>query len=205
MSQPFFSVSSTKEKTTKDDIVVEMKTNTKNEEAVLLKAVNGDKKGPDEQVTAAPGSMWWHCYTRQKEPGLWFCLSSWAVELKCRRCPEGRRGRESEGEQKRHRGCKSGNIESNMLLPVTSQKMFLYLDISGTWGGRGRGGRCNGTGSCIINFLLKMNRRQLLACRRPMLMTVRTSGCDTECFSVLPPVLVCSLLGSYMWHYMFSG
>ncbi|KAM3601646.1 uncharacterized protein V6R79_016003 [Siganus canaliculatus] len=39
----------TKEKTTKDDIVVEMKTNTKNEEAVLLKAVNGDKKGPTEQ------------------------------------------------------------------------------------------------------------------------------------------------------------
>lgn len=46
-----FSVRSTKEKTTKDDIVVEMKTNTKNEEAVLLKAVNGDKKGPSEQVT----------------------------------------------------------------------------------------------------------------------------------------------------------
>lgn len=45
------SVRSTKEKTTKDDIVVEMKTNTKNEEAVLLKAVNGDKKGPSEQVT----------------------------------------------------------------------------------------------------------------------------------------------------------
>ncbi|XP_008304762.1 cell surface glycoprotein MUC18 [Stegastes partitus] len=40
---------STKEKTTKDDIVVEMKTNTKNEEAVLLKAVNGDKKGPNDQ------------------------------------------------------------------------------------------------------------------------------------------------------------
>nr|XP_046266295.1 cell surface glycoprotein MUC18 [Scatophagus argus] len=39
----------TKEKTTKDDIVVEMKTNAKNEEAVLLKAVNGDKKGPNEQ------------------------------------------------------------------------------------------------------------------------------------------------------------
>ncbi|XP_037605561.1 cell surface glycoprotein MUC18 isoform X2 [Sebastes umbrosus] len=39
----------TKEKTTKDDIVVEMKTNTKNEEAVLLKAVNGDKKGPNDQ------------------------------------------------------------------------------------------------------------------------------------------------------------
>lgn len=45
------SVRSTKEKNTKDDIVVEMKTNTKNEEAVLLKAVNGDKKGPSEQVT----------------------------------------------------------------------------------------------------------------------------------------------------------
>ncbi|XP_017275437.1 cell surface glycoprotein MUC18 isoform X1 [Kryptolebias marmoratus] len=40
-----------KEKTTKDDIVVEMKTNTKNEEAVLLKAVNGEKKGPNDQVT----------------------------------------------------------------------------------------------------------------------------------------------------------
>ncbi|XP_076606717.1 cell surface glycoprotein MUC18 isoform X1 [Chaetodon auriga] len=39
----------TKEKTTKDDIVVEMKTNTTNEGAVLLKAVNGDKKGPNEQ------------------------------------------------------------------------------------------------------------------------------------------------------------
>ncbi|KAM7397530.1 hypothetical protein PAMA_005705 [Pampus argenteus] len=39
----------TKEKTTKDDIVVEMKTNTKNEEAVLLKAANGDKKGPAGQ------------------------------------------------------------------------------------------------------------------------------------------------------------
>ncbi|XP_068457087.1 cell surface glycoprotein MUC18 [Clinocottus analis] len=39
----------TKEKTTKDDIVVEMKTNTKKEETVLLKAVNGDKKGPNDQ------------------------------------------------------------------------------------------------------------------------------------------------------------
>uniref|UniRef100_A0A3Q4H2B5 Cell surface glycoprotein MUC18-like n=1 Tax=Neolamprologus brichardi TaxID=32507 RepID=A0A3Q4H2B5_NEOBR len=39
----------TKEKTTKDEIVVEMKTNTKNEEAILLKAVNGDKKGPNDQ------------------------------------------------------------------------------------------------------------------------------------------------------------
>lgn len=28
-----------------------MKTNTKNEDAVLLKAVNGDKKGPNDQVT----------------------------------------------------------------------------------------------------------------------------------------------------------
>uniref|UniRef100_A0A3P8SLX8 Melanoma cell adhesion molecule a n=1 Tax=Amphiprion percula TaxID=161767 RepID=A0A3P8SLX8_AMPPE len=43
----------TKEKSTKDDIVVEMKTNTKNEESVLLKAVNGDKKGPNDQVAAA--------------------------------------------------------------------------------------------------------------------------------------------------------
>uniref|UniRef100_A0A3Q3XAV2 Ig-like domain-containing protein n=1 Tax=Mola mola TaxID=94237 RepID=A0A3Q3XAV2_MOLML len=42
----------TKEKTTKDDIVVEMKT-TKNEETVLLKATNGDKKCPNEQVTVA--------------------------------------------------------------------------------------------------------------------------------------------------------
>ncbi|XP_028323297.1 cell surface glycoprotein MUC18 isoform X2 [Gouania willdenowi] len=39
----------TKEKTTKDDIVVEMRTNNKNEQSVLLKAVNGDKKGPTEQ------------------------------------------------------------------------------------------------------------------------------------------------------------
>lgn len=45
------SVNSTKEKTTKDDIVVEMKTDTKTEEAVLLKGVNGDKKGPGAQVT----------------------------------------------------------------------------------------------------------------------------------------------------------
>lgn len=28
-----------------------MKTNTKTEDAVLLKAVNGDKRGPNEQVT----------------------------------------------------------------------------------------------------------------------------------------------------------
>uniref|UniRef100_A0A3Q2E8M4 Melanoma cell adhesion molecule a n=1 Tax=Cyprinodon variegatus TaxID=28743 RepID=A0A3Q2E8M4_CYPVA len=41
----------TKEKHTKDDIVVEMKNNPKTEDAVLLKAVNGEKKGPNEQVT----------------------------------------------------------------------------------------------------------------------------------------------------------
>ncbi|XP_068600322.1 cell surface glycoprotein MUC18 [Brachionichthys hirsutus] len=46
----------TKEKT-KDDIVVEMKTNTKNEDAVLLKALNGDKKVPNEQVTG-PNPHW---------------------------------------------------------------------------------------------------------------------------------------------------
>lgn len=51
------SVSSTKEKTTKDDIVVEMKSNTKNEEAVLLKAVNGDKTGPNEQVSWGGGTQ----------------------------------------------------------------------------------------------------------------------------------------------------
>ncbi|XP_038146299.1 cell surface glycoprotein MUC18 isoform X2 [Cyprinodon tularosa] len=39
----------TKEKHTKDDIVVEMKNNPKTEDAVLLKAVNGEKKGPNEQ------------------------------------------------------------------------------------------------------------------------------------------------------------
>ena len=44
-------VHSTKENTTKDDIVVEMKTDAKTEEAVLLKGVNGDKKGPSDQVT----------------------------------------------------------------------------------------------------------------------------------------------------------
>ncbi|XP_054610826.1 cell surface glycoprotein MUC18 isoform X1 [Dunckerocampus dactyliophorus] len=38
-----------KEKTTKDDIVVEMKTEAKSEDTVLLKAVNGDKNGPSEQ------------------------------------------------------------------------------------------------------------------------------------------------------------
>lgn len=36
-------LSSTKEKTTKDDIVVEMKSDVKSEDAVHLKAVNGDK------------------------------------------------------------------------------------------------------------------------------------------------------------------
>ncbi|KAG7516738.1 cell surface glycoprotein MUC18-like [Solea senegalensis] len=38
-----------KEKTTKDDIVVEMKGSTKAEDTVLLKAVNGDQKGPNDQ------------------------------------------------------------------------------------------------------------------------------------------------------------
>uniref|UniRef100_A0A667WTJ1 Melanoma cell adhesion molecule a n=1 Tax=Myripristis murdjan TaxID=586833 RepID=A0A667WTJ1_9TELE len=42
-----------KENTTKDDIVVEMKTNPM-EEAVLLKGVNGDKKSPSDQVTMSP-------------------------------------------------------------------------------------------------------------------------------------------------------
>ncbi|XP_063752303.1 cell surface glycoprotein MUC18 isoform X2 [Eleginops maclovinus] len=39
----------TKEKPTKDDIVVEMKSTTKTEDTVLLKAVNGDKQGPNDQ------------------------------------------------------------------------------------------------------------------------------------------------------------
>ncbi|XP_055798300.1 cell surface glycoprotein MUC18-like isoform X3 [Salvelinus fontinalis] len=39
----------TKENTNKDGIVVEMKTDTKTEEAVLLKGVNGDKNGPSDQ------------------------------------------------------------------------------------------------------------------------------------------------------------
>lgn len=41
---------STKEKTNKDDIVVEMKAN-KTEDSVLLKAANGDKKPPSDQVS----------------------------------------------------------------------------------------------------------------------------------------------------------
>nr|XP_055056526.1 cell surface glycoprotein MUC18 [Misgurnus anguillicaudatus] len=41
----------TKEKTNKDDIVVEMKAN-KTEESVLLKGINGDKKPPNDQSTA---------------------------------------------------------------------------------------------------------------------------------------------------------
>lgn len=43
-------VCSTKEKT-KEDIVVEMKTDIKNEDIVLLKAINGDKGVSTEQVT----------------------------------------------------------------------------------------------------------------------------------------------------------
>lgn len=42
---------STKEKPTKDDIVVEMKNNPKNEGTVLLTAMNGEKKGSNDQVT----------------------------------------------------------------------------------------------------------------------------------------------------------
>uniref|UniRef100_A0A4W5NRI0 Melanoma cell adhesion molecule a n=1 Tax=Hucho hucho TaxID=62062 RepID=A0A4W5NRI0_9TELE len=41
----------TKENPNKDDIVVEMKTNTKTEDAGLLKGVNGDKNVPSNQVT----------------------------------------------------------------------------------------------------------------------------------------------------------
>ncbi|KAL0994472.1 hypothetical protein UPYG_G00122680 [Umbra pygmaea] len=39
----------TKENPNKDDIVVEMKTDTKAEESVLLKGINGDKNGPTNQ------------------------------------------------------------------------------------------------------------------------------------------------------------
>ncbi|XP_056602955.1 cell surface glycoprotein MUC18 isoform X1 [Triplophysa dalaica] len=49
--QEIINTNSTKEKTNKDDIVVEMKAN-KTEESVLLKAVNGDKKTPTYQNTA---------------------------------------------------------------------------------------------------------------------------------------------------------
>jgi len=42
-----FSFPSTKEKASKDDIVMEMKSG-KSEEAVLLQGVNGDKKSPTE-------------------------------------------------------------------------------------------------------------------------------------------------------------
>uniref|UniRef100_A0A4W5JSE5 Melanoma cell adhesion molecule a n=1 Tax=Hucho hucho TaxID=62062 RepID=A0A4W5JSE5_9TELE len=41
----------TKENPNKDGIVVEMKTDTKTAESVLLKGVNGDKNGPSDQVT----------------------------------------------------------------------------------------------------------------------------------------------------------
>uniref|UniRef100_A0A3B5MUH0 Ig-like domain-containing protein n=1 Tax=Xiphophorus couchianus TaxID=32473 RepID=A0A3B5MUH0_9TELE len=54
----------TKEKPTKDDIVVEMKNNPKNEEAVLLKAVNGEKKGPNDQVTVVVSE--YTCRKREK-------------------------------------------------------------------------------------------------------------------------------------------
>ncbi|XP_011609548.1 cell surface glycoprotein MUC18 isoform X1 [Takifugu rubripes] len=42
---------STKETNAKNEIVVEMKTNTRTEESVLLKAVNGDKKDTGQQMT----------------------------------------------------------------------------------------------------------------------------------------------------------
>ncbi|TNM84493.1 hypothetical protein fugu_008671 [Takifugu bimaculatus] len=41
----------TKETNAKNEIVVEMKTNTRTEESVLLKAVNGDKKDTGQQMT----------------------------------------------------------------------------------------------------------------------------------------------------------
>ncbi|KAI7813549.1 putative cell surface glycoprotein MUC18, partial [Triplophysa rosa] len=50
----------TKEKTNKDDIVVEMKAN-KTEDSVLLKVVNGDKKPPTDQVTMIYVEIA-HCY-----------------------------------------------------------------------------------------------------------------------------------------------
>ncbi|XP_057177250.1 cell surface glycoprotein MUC18-like [Triplophysa rosa] len=49
--QEIINTYSTKEKTNKDDIVVEMKAN-KTEDSVLLKVVNGDKKPPTDQNTA---------------------------------------------------------------------------------------------------------------------------------------------------------
>lgn len=57
LSSTLLSVTSTKETTTKDDIVVEPKTNTKTEDAVLLKAVNGDKKASSDQVSIV---IWRH-------------------------------------------------------------------------------------------------------------------------------------------------
>uniref|UniRef100_A0A674BMW6 Cell surface glycoprotein MUC18-like n=1 Tax=Salmo trutta TaxID=8032 RepID=A0A674BMW6_SALTR len=44
----------TKENPNKDDIVMEMKTNTKTEDAGLLKGINGDKNGPSDQLFATP-------------------------------------------------------------------------------------------------------------------------------------------------------
>lgn len=43
--------SSTKEKNTKDEIVVEMKSDARAEGSVLLKAANGDQKDPGQPMT----------------------------------------------------------------------------------------------------------------------------------------------------------
>lgn len=55
-----FCFSSTKETNTKDEIVVEMKTDTKTEESVLLKAVNGDKKDTGQQMTVVSMASLFH-------------------------------------------------------------------------------------------------------------------------------------------------
>ncbi|XP_070992470.1 cell surface glycoprotein MUC18-like [Oncorhynchus clarkii lewisi] len=46
-----------KENPNKDDIVVETKTNTKTEDAGLLKGVNGDKNGPSDQIGSVDRSL----------------------------------------------------------------------------------------------------------------------------------------------------
>lgn len=58
-----FCFSSTKETNTKDEIVVEMKTDTKTEESVLLKAVNGDKKDTSQQMTVVSMTSLFHTHT----------------------------------------------------------------------------------------------------------------------------------------------
>ncbi|TWW75198.1 MUC18 Gicerin Melanoma cell adhesion molecule Melanoma-associated antigen, partial [Takifugu flavidus] len=51
---------STKETNAKNEIVVEMKTNTRTEESVLLKAVNGDKKDTGQQMTVVSMTSLFH-------------------------------------------------------------------------------------------------------------------------------------------------